>query len=643
MSVLKLLPAYKDYLWGGHRLVDEYNKEYDGDILAETWELSCHPDGPSRIANGRYAGKTLEEYIEAEGKGVLGTHCRRFRDFPILIKFIDAKQDLSVQVHPDNRYALKNEGQYGKTEMWYVVDAGEDATLYYGFKEEISKEEFAERIENDTVLDVLNKVPVQKGDVLFIESGTIHAIGADILIAEIQQNSNVTYRVYDYGRVGKDGKKRDLHIEKALAVTDRVPLVKSKKSYPHIADCDYFTVDKLNLDGEMMRRMEGSVSEESFVSILIMDGEGTVSCVENSRASGETDGTQCVSYRKGDSLFLPAGSGNYIIEGSCDALITTIRDKAAPVRIGIDIGGTDTKIGLVDAHQKLIDTLTIPTGTGRNEEEIIGDIGRAALSLLERNEIPVDQCTGVGIGVPGTVDRKTGTVVYANNMQWENVPLVREIGRYLPLPVAAANDADCAVLGEAAAGAAKGYGNVVMLTLGTGVGGGVVLDGRLFDGRLAGGTELGHMVVCEGGEMCTCGRKGCLEAYASATALVRDAKRAMEKDKESLLWKLCGGDEERVTAKMVFDAAEQGDLPASRITDSYVEHLSTGIVNIVNIFRPEVFLLGGGVAAQGRKLTDRINRNLEKYCYAGNRGGIPEVRTAELGNRAGMIGAANLL
>ena len=219
MSVLKLIPACKDYLWGGHRLVDEYNKEYDGDILAETWELSCHPDGPSRIANGRYAGRTLAEYIEAEGKGVLGTHCRRFRDFPILIKFIDAKQDLSVQVHPDNRYALKNEGQYGKTEMWYVVDAGEEATLYYGFKEEISKEEFAERIQNDTVLDVLNKVPVQKGDVLFIESGTIHAIGADILIAEIQQNSNVTYRVYDYGRVGKDGKKRDLHIEKALAVT----------------------------------------------------------------------------------------------------------------------------------------------------------------------------------------------------------------------------------------------------------------------------------------------------------------------------------------------------------------------------------------------------------------------------------------
>ena len=144
MSVLKLKPSCKDYLWGGHRLVEEYGKEYDGEILAETWELSCHPDGPSTIVNGAYAGKTLEEYIEAEGKEVLGTNCRRFRDFPILTKFIDAKQDLSIQVHPDNRYALKNEGQYGKTEMWYVVDAGKEAFLYYGFKKEVSKEEFAQ-------------------------------------------------------------------------------------------------------------------------------------------------------------------------------------------------------------------------------------------------------------------------------------------------------------------------------------------------------------------------------------------------------------------------------------------------------------------------------------------------------------------
>ena len=278
MSILKLKPACKDYLWGGHRLVDEYNVEYDGDILAEAWELSCHPDGPSMIVNGPYAGKSLQEYLDIVGMEALGTHCRRFREFPILTKFIDAKDNLSIQVHPSNGFALQNEGQYGKTEMWYVLDAEEGAFLYYGFKKEITREEFARRIEQNTLLDVLNAVPVKKGDVLFIESGTLHAIGKGILIAEIQQNSNVTYRVYDYGRVGKDGKKRDLHIEKALAVTSRVPIIKSGSEYPHVADCDYFTVDKLNLDGNLTYRMQGTVNETSFLSILILDGEGKISC-----------------------------------------------------------------------------------------------------------------------------------------------------------------------------------------------------------------------------------------------------------------------------------------------------------------------------------------------------------------------------
>lgn len=314
MSILKLKPSCKDYIWGGQRLAKEYGKECGGDVLAESWELSCHPDGPSTIINGVHAGKTLRQYIEEQGKTVLGEHCERFEDFPILIKFIDAADNLSIQVHPDNRYALQNEGQYGKTEMWYVMDAGEDAFLYYGFRKEINREEFEKRIKEDTLLEALNAVPVRKGDVFFIESGTIHAIGKDILIAEIQQNSNVTYRVYDYGRVGKDGKKRELHIDKALAVTNRAPIVKDSSNYPHVADCDYFTVDKLNLDGKVMKKMEGFVSEASFESVLILDGAGVIS------NQGES-----LSYQKGDSFFLPAGSALYQIEGACDALITTIR------------------------------------------------------------------------------------------------------------------------------------------------------------------------------------------------------------------------------------------------------------------------------------------------------------------------------
>lgn len=634
MSVLKLQPAFKDYIWGGRRLADEYNKKFEGDILAESWELSCHPDGLSRIANGPYAGKTLQEYIDAEGKEVLGKNCRRFRDFPVLIKFIDAKQDLSVQVHPDNRFALKNEGQYGKTEMWYVVDAGPEAFLYYGFKQEISREEFAERIKNDTLLEVLNAVPVQKGDILFIEAGTIHAIGKDILIAEIQQNSNVTYRVYDYGRVGKDGKKRDLHIEKAIAVTNRVPILKGKNSYPHVADCDYFTVDKLNLDGKMMSCMEGCVSDESFVSILILEGEGKVSCEDDSEG---------VTYRKGDSLFLPAGSGRYVVEGCCDALVTTIRDKAAPVRIGIDIGGTNTKIGIVDAHQKLIDVSSIPTKAERTPEEVIADIGKAVMDALEKNGISLDQCMGVGVGMPGTIDKKNGSVRYSNNIRWENVPLAQELGKYLPVPVEVANDADCAALGEAAAGAGREAQNMVMITLGTGVGGGVILDGRIFDGRLVGGCELGHMVIHENGELCTCGRRGCLEAYASATAIVRDTKHAMEKYKDSRLWELCGNNPDSVTSEMAFAAAAEEDPAGKEVVDEFIRHLSIGIVNIVNIFRPEAVLLGGGISAQGRVLTDKINEILREECFGKEHGQIPEVKIAELGNQAGMIGAANLL
>ena len=616
MSILKLKPSCKDYLWGGSRLVEEYGKEYDGEVLAETWELSCHPDGPSVIRNGKYAGRTLSEYIEREGKDVLGTHCRRFRDFPILTKFIDAKDNLSIQVHPDNRYALKNEGQYGKTEMWYVMDAGKEAFLYYGFKKEISREEFARRIQEDTLLEVLNAVPVQKGDVLFIESGTIHAIGKNILIAEIQQNSNVTYRVYDYGRVGKDGKKRDLHIEKALAVTNRIPIVKDNSSYPHVADCDYFTVDKLNLDGKVMRELTGEVSEESFASILMLDGEGII---EN---EGETLG-----YKKGDSFLLSAGSGKYTIKGTCDALITTIREKAAQVRVGIAVGGTDTRIGLIDVHQHVIAERMIKTNAERPAEEVVEEIGKTVLALLEQQKIPMDQCVGAGIGVPGTVDRKQGVVRYSNNIRWEDVDIVKEMGKYLPIPIYIANDADCAALGEVTAGAGRDYQDVIMLTLGTGVGGGIILDGNIYEGKGIGGSELGHMVIVEDGEQCTCGRKGCLEAYVSETALIRDVRRAVGKE---------------LTPEAVFASAKK-DEAVKAVVDSYIRRLGTGIVNIVNIFRPQLVLLGGGVSVQGEELIKPVEEIMRQGCFGKEKSELPQIKIASLGNEAGMIGAAGLI
>lgn len=313
MAILKLRPACKDYLWGGNRLIREFGKSFAGERLAETWELSCHPDGMSIIENGEYSGCMLDEYILMEGKKTTGTKSRKYEQFPILIKFIDAADDLSIQVHPDDDFARRNEGQYGKTEMWYIVDCEEGASLYYGFSREVSKEEFAERIKNKTLLEVLNKVEVQKGDVLFIEPGTIHAIGRGNLIAEIQQNSNVTYRVYDYGRKGADGKERDLHIEKALQVTKRIPILRRKSFEPHIVSCEYFTVDKVVLDGRFMKRLSGEVDKSSFISLLILEGSGEV------RA-----GEERLAFRKGDSIFITADTGAYELEGTCEALLTTV-------------------------------------------------------------------------------------------------------------------------------------------------------------------------------------------------------------------------------------------------------------------------------------------------------------------------------
>lgn len=313
MSLLKLRPATKDYIWGGHRLIEEFSKESTSKNLAETWELSCHKDGLSYIENGEFRGKSLKEYIETKGALVLGENSKRFKDFPILIKFIDAADNLSIQVHPSDEYAIENESQYGKTEMWYIVDALEGSFVYYGFNKRLSKEEFKQAIENNTLLEYLKKVYVKKGDVLFIESGIIHAIGKGVLIAEIQQNSNLTYRVYDFNRRGKDGKTRELHIDKAIEVINREPISLANNAYPHLATCKYFTVDKLYMDGKSIFEMEGFVSADSFLSLLFLDGKGRISLGELS-----------MEYKKGDSFFISAASGKYKISGACELLLTRI-------------------------------------------------------------------------------------------------------------------------------------------------------------------------------------------------------------------------------------------------------------------------------------------------------------------------------
>ena len=271
------------------------------------------------VAAGPYEGLTFSEYIEKAGKEVLGDDCQRFEDFPVLIKFIDAKKPLSIQVHPSDEYALRVEHEYGKTEMWYVLDCEEGASLYFGVNREISKEAFKQCIEDNTILEVLDEIPVHKGDVFFIEAGTIHAIGAGILICEIQQNSNTTYRVYDYARRDDKGNLRQLHVDKALDVSRLCPSDTADRQEDEVAvkggtkrllgSCEYFRVEKLCVFDEMTLTAAG----DSFVSLVAVKGGGTV------RDSGGS-----VEFRPGDSLFIPAGSGEVTVSGPCEILKTTV-------------------------------------------------------------------------------------------------------------------------------------------------------------------------------------------------------------------------------------------------------------------------------------------------------------------------------
>lgn len=307
---IKLLPAFKDYLWGGTRLKTEFNKKSELEKVAESWELSTHKDGESIVASGEYKGKKLSEYIAENPYDVLGERARAFDFFPVLIKFIDAKDNLSVQVHPDDEFARKYNGEYGKTEMWYVLECDEGAQLYYGFKEKISKEEFRKRIENNTLTEVLNSVKVKKGDVYFIEAGTVHAIGKGIVICEIQQNSNTTFRVYDYNRKDANGNTRQLHIEQAIEVAKTEPAKPYKSDRENVlASCKYFTVEKADVDGTK----SFEISDNCFKSVIAVEGSGIL----------KLNGFE-TTFGKGDSMFIPAQNGGFTVDGCCELIITYV-------------------------------------------------------------------------------------------------------------------------------------------------------------------------------------------------------------------------------------------------------------------------------------------------------------------------------
>ena len=317
-----LKSAGKDYLWGGNRLNDDFSKGIDMEPLAETWECSTHPDGLSTVASGEFAGETLAGVLKAHPE-FLGTHPKGRGELPILIKLIDAKRDLSIQVHPTDEYAAARErGQQGKTEFWYVLDATRDAKVVYGFSHDVDGETVRKSIAQGTVERLLQRVPVRKNDLFYIEAGTVHAIGAGALIAEIQQNSNLTYRLYDYDRVDKDGRKRELHIEKALDVANlkgssapkqplRVLRYRRGCATELLCRCKYFEVYRMLVNTERCREMvRYRADSSSFRVLLCTDGCGTALFGDN----------EAREFFRGDCIFVPADSVTMRLHGQAQFL-----------------------------------------------------------------------------------------------------------------------------------------------------------------------------------------------------------------------------------------------------------------------------------------------------------------------------------
>ncbi len=294
--IVKLKPALKSYLWGGKNLKTQYGKVSNQDTVAESWELSFNPVGPSVIDSGEHCGRLLADVVT---KCDLGANVNAFADFPVMVKLIDSAQNLSVQVHPSDDYALKNEGQYGKTEVWYILNAEADAFIYLGLNKNVTEQELSSALKNGTVCSLLNKIPVHRGETYFIESGTIHSIGAGVTLAEIQQNSTLTYRLYDFDRVDADGNKRPLHIEKALKVAalNKYEISNTVKD-GLLCKCKYFSAYRYNGDGTVGR-------DDSFVSVTVIEGEM------------ELNG---LVLKKGETAFLSSGehasitgNGSYIL------------------------------------------------------------------------------------------------------------------------------------------------------------------------------------------------------------------------------------------------------------------------------------------------------------------------------------------
>ncbi|MDD6278170.1 MAG: ROK family glucokinase [Oscillospiraceae bacterium] len=309
--------------------------------------------------------------------------------------------------------------------------------------------------------------------------------------------------------------------------------------------------------------------------------------------------------------------------------------------VGIDLGGTNIVAGVVDEEYNIVAKASTKTNCPRPEKEIAADMAKMAIQAVKNAKLSISDIQWVGVGTPGIANSETGIIEYSNNLGFKNTPMVEYIREYIDKPVFIENDANAAAYGEYVAGSAKGAKNAVCITLGTGVGGGIIIDGKIYSGSNFAGAEIGHTVIEVDGAQCSCGRKGCFEAYSSATGLIRMTKESIAENPDSIMAKMAE-EKGKVTARTSFDAMRAGDKDAKAVVDKYIKYLAAGITNTINIFQPDILCIGGGVCNEGDPLLLPVKELVKKEVYTRNSEKNTEIVIASLGNDAGIIGAAFL-
>lgn len=553
--MVKLQPVLKDYLWGGTKLKTLFGRDNGDKIIAESWEASVHKDGESILADGT----PLSVYLQEIGE-----------ELPILIKYIDAKQNLSVQVHPSDAYAQKYEGDNGKTEMWYILSADEGAGIFCGLKDVCDKTEFKNKVLDGTVEDVLNFIPVKAGDCFLIKAGTLHAIGAGCVICEVQQNSNVTYRVYDYNRVDKDGNKRALHVDKALDVIrfekyqDETGTgaweTKVGGKIRLLTECEYFRCKELLVDG-----VYEDVCVDSFTAVNVLSGNGAI--------NGE-------QYVCGDTFFLKKGE-TMKIEGEGKFILST---KPQPkYYIGLDVGGTKcgTCVGktLSGKEVEICQQSRFSTA-GKKPNEVLDLFAESVAEYVKQYKIE-----SIGIACGGPLDSKKGVIQCPPNLpDWDNIEIVKYFEDKFGIPTYLQNDANASAMAEWKFGAGKGANNVIFMTFGTGLGAGLILDGKLYEGTNGNAGEIGHVRLAKEGPV-GFNKAGSAEGFCSGNGIRRLAEiRARE---QGLVL------DEALTTKDIFEKAYEGDTFFISVIQESAEKFGKVVSILIDLFNPEVIIAGG--------------------------------------------------